>query len=51
VGNLLSQEKLGAAMVIDADTIPPRQATLMAIERRTGRPAVGYTQQTFDLIA
>jgi hypothetical protein len=49
VGNLLSREKLGAAVVIDADTIPPRQATLMAIERRTGRPAVGYTQQTFDL--
>jgi hypothetical protein len=49
VGNLLSQEKLGAAVVIDADTIPPRQATLMAIEQRTGRPVVGYTQQTFDL--
>lgn len=49
VGNLLSQEKLGAAVVIDADTIPPRQATLMAIEQRTGRPVVGYTQQTFPL--
>lgn len=48
-GNLLSQEKLGAAGVIDADTIPPRQATLMAIEQRTGRPVVGYTQQTFPL--
>src|SRR5439155_9434653 len=49
VGNLLSQEKLGAAVVIDADTIPARQATLMAIEERTGRPVVGYTQQTFPL--
>jgi len=49
VGNLLSQEKLGPATVIDADTIPPRQATLMAIEKRTGNPAVAYTQQTFDL--
>jgi hypothetical protein len=49
VGNLLSQEKLGAAVVIDADTIPARQATLMAIERRTGRPVVGYTEQTFPL--
>ena len=49
VGNLLSQEKLGAATVIDADTIPARQATLMAIEQRTGRPVVGYTQQTFPL--
>ena len=49
VGNLLSQERLGPAVVIDADTIPPRQATLMAIEARTGRPVVGYTQQTFDM--
>ncbi len=49
VGSLLSQEKLGASVVIDADTLPPRQATLMAIEKRTGRPVVGYTQQTFDL--
>jgi hypothetical protein len=49
VGNLLSQEKLGASKVIDADTIPPRQATLMEIEQRTGKSSVGYTQQTFDL--
>jgi len=49
VGNLLSQEKLGPPVVIDADTIPPRQATLMAIETRTGKPVVGYTQQAFDL--
>ncbi len=49
IGNLLSQEKLGAAAVIDADTIPARQTTLMAIEQRTGRPVVGYTQQSFSL--
>ncbi len=49
VGNLLSAEKLGPPVVIDADTIPPRQATLMAIEKRTGKPVVGYTQQTFPL--
>jgi hypothetical protein len=49
VGNLLSQEKLGGAVVIDLDTIPPRQATLMAIEKKTGKPVVGYTQLTFDL--
>jgi hypothetical protein len=48
-GNLLSQERLGSAVVVGADTIPPRQATLMAIEARTGRPVVGYTQQTFDM--
>ena len=49
VGNLLSQERLGPSVVIDADTIPPRQSTLMAIEARTGKPVVGYTQQTFDM--
>jgi V8-like Glu-specific endopeptidase len=49
VGNLLSQEKLGPPAVIDGDTIPPRQAALTSIEARTGRPAVGYGQQTFDL--
>jgi hypothetical protein len=48
-GNLLSQAKLGPSIVIDADTIPPRQATLMAIEGATGKPIVGYTQQTFDM--
>jgi hypothetical protein len=48
-GNLLSKETLGPSIVIDADTIPPRQATLMAIERATGKPIVGYTQQTFDM--
>jgi von Willebrand factor type A domain/Trypsin-like peptidase domain len=49
VGNLLSQEKLGPSVVIDADTIPPRQSTLIGIESRTGKPVVGYTQQTFDM--
>ena len=49
VGNLLSQEKLGPPVVINADTIPPRQATLMAIEARTGKPVVGYAQQNYDL--
>jgi hypothetical protein len=49
VGNLLSSERLGSAVVVDADTIPPRQATLMAIESRTGKPVVRYTQHTFDM--
>ena len=49
IGNLLSQEKLGAAVLLDADTFPPRQATLRAIEQRTGKPVVGYTQHSFDL--
>jgi hypothetical protein len=49
VGNLLSRERLHSPVPIDADTIPARQATLLAIEQRTGRPAVGYTRHTFDL--
>jgi hypothetical protein len=49
VGNLLSQETLGAPVVIDADTIPPRHATLMVLEQRLGRPVVAYTRQTFNL--
>jgi V8-like Glu-specific endopeptidase len=49
VGNLLVEEKLGPPTVIDADTIPPRQATLMRIEQRTGKPVLGYTQHSFDL--
>jgi hypothetical protein len=49
VGTLLSREKLGSAQVIDVDSIPPRQATLLAIEKKTGKPAVGYTQHDFEM--
>ena len=49
VGNVLTQSKLGQPTTINADTIPARQATLMALEAASGRPAVTYTQQTFDL--
>jgi hypothetical protein len=36
-------------VVVVADTIAPRQTTLRAIEQRSGKSAVGYTQQSFDL--
>jgi trypsin-like peptidase/von Willebrand factor type A domain-containing protein len=49
VGTTLSQSKLGPATTINADTIPPRQATLMALEAKTGRPVVSYAEQTLDL--
>ncbi|CAN5345847.1 hypothetical protein BH11PSE14_BH11PSE14_21810 [soil metagenome] len=49
VGSLLSRERLGPARVIAADTIPPRQATLQAIEAKTGKPAVGYTAHQFPM--
>src|ERR1041385_4061405 len=50
VGSVLAREQLGAAVVVGADTIPPRQATLAAIEGRTNKPVVGYTQHGFDLL-
>jgi V8-like Glu-specific endopeptidase len=49
VGTVLSRERLGAPVVVGADTIPPRQATLAAIEGRTNKAVVGYTQHSFDL--
>src|SRR5262249_42335408 len=49
VGNVLARERLGAPVVVGADTIPPRQATLAAIEERTSKAVVGYTQHSFDL--
>jgi V8-like Glu-specific endopeptidase len=48
-GNLLSKAKLREPITIDADTVPARQATLLALERESGRPAVVYTEETFDL--
>ncbi|MFI5103612.1 MAG: trypsin-like peptidase domain-containing protein, partial [Terriglobales bacterium] len=49
VGNVLTQSRLGQPTTIDADTIPARQATLMALEAASGKPVVTYTEQTFDL--
>lgn len=48
-GNLLTQNKLGSATTLAADTIPARQSTLQVIEATTGRPAITYADQTFDL--
>src|SRR5215208_148984 len=48
-GNILSQERLRAPVTLEADTIPPRQATLMALESESGQPIVHYTEHTFDL--
>src|SRR6185369_14148501 len=49
VGSVLARERLGTAVVVGADTIPPRQATLAAIEGRTGKAIVDYTQHSFNL--
>jgi len=49
VGSVLSRERLGQPVVVGSDTIPPRQATLAAIEARTSKAVVGYTNHNFDL--
>jgi hypothetical protein len=49
LGNILSAAKLRAPAALDADTIPARQATLLALESESGRPAVDYIESTHDL--
>ncbi|GGY02272.1 VWA domain-containing protein [Massilia dura] len=48
LGNILSDAGLGPALPINGDTIPPRQATLKAIEGG-GPPAINYVQDHFTL--
>lgn len=50
VGTLLSRERLGGALAIDGDSIPPRQATLKAIEASTGKPVVFYSHHDFPML-
>lgn len=49
IGNLLSMAKLRAATTVDADTIPPIQSTLLALEQSAVRPLFPYTETTFEL--
>lgn len=49
VGNILTSSRLREPITIDADTIPARQATLLALEAQTKKPAVDFKQQTFEL--
>jgi Trypsin-like peptidase domain/von Willebrand factor type A domain len=49
LGNILSQAKLKSPVVLGGDTIPARQATLMAIGTATGKPVVDYAETAFDL--
>ena len=48
-GNLISDAGLATATTIDGDEIPARQATLQAIEKASGQPAIRYVEQTFTL--
>jgi len=49
IGNLLSDAGLGPGEIIDGDELPPRQATLKAIEKTNGKPAIRYVSQQFTL--
>ena len=49
VGNVLTGARLREPIPIDADTIPARQATLLGLEAESGKPAVSFSQQTFEL--
>ena len=48
-GNILSDHGLGAAVLVDGDEIPARQATLKDIESTTGQPVIRYIDQHFTL--
>ncbi len=48
-GNILTKEKLRTAIVVDQDTLSPRQSTLIALEREAGHPLFSYTDSVFGL--
>lgn len=48
IGNILSDAGLGPALPLNGDEIPPRQATLRAIEGG-GPPVIHYVQEQFTL--
>src|SRR5260370_25891731 len=40
---------IGPATTLGGDVIPPRQSTLTGLEASSGKPAIAYIDQTFDL--
>jgi hypothetical protein len=48
-GTLLSKVGLKPPITIDGDTIPARQATLIALEKQAGTPIVPYGEQQFEM--
>ncbi|HWW72142.1 MAG TPA: hypothetical protein VN089_19570, partial [Duganella sp.] len=49
IGNILSDSGLGPGQIVDGDELPPRQATLKAIEQANGKPAIHYIEEHFTL--
>jgi hypothetical protein len=48
-GNILTRSGLRGPSTVDGDTVPARQATLLALEKELGNPVVNYLETTFDL--
>jgi hypothetical protein len=48
-GTVLAKAGLRAPAEVDGDAIPPKQATLMALESEQGNPLIKYTEEWFDL--
>jgi hypothetical protein len=48
-GNVLSKSKLRNATSLDADTIPARQSTLMALDTEKGQPVINYEEHVYDM--
>lgn len=51
VGTTLVQSSRVAAMTLDADNIPARFASLMALEQSAGRPLVHYDRESHALLS
>ena len=49
VGEVLTHAEQQPAQTLDGDTIPARQATLAALGRQSGTPAITYEEVTYDL--
>jgi hypothetical protein len=49
IGNILAKAGLGPPMTQDADTIPAIQATLLALEKASGKPVVQYVDTNISL--
>src|SRR6185503_15489986 len=50
IGNILSRSRLRDTITIDADTLSPRQSTLMALEKETGKAAIDYSEESYELL-
>jgi len=49
MGNILTRARLREPISLGADTIPARQATLLALEAESGKPAIDFAEQKFEL--